>query len=120
MICTVLEAELWGIFHCLSIAWEKGFKKVLVECDSSQAAQLLNDGQAASDNLALKFGQPKGLVDVEFVEVDAVQNTLPLNESDLRGPELKVCSFSVYFAFVPLILQLRVVLWVQSVLLWHI
>ncbi|KAK5826609.1 hypothetical protein PVK06_021535 [Gossypium arboreum] len=45
--------KLWGIFHGLSIAWEKGFKKVVVECDSSQAVQLLNDGQAPSDNLAL-------------------------------------------------------------------
>ncbi|KAH1055333.1 hypothetical protein J1N35_033398 [Gossypium stocksii] len=49
----VREGELWGIFHGLSIASEKGFKKVVVECDSSQAVQLLNDGQAASDNLAL-------------------------------------------------------------------
>ncbi|KAK5826595.1 hypothetical protein PVK06_021521 [Gossypium arboreum] len=47
------KMELWGIFHCLSIAWEKEFKKVVMECDSSQAVQLLNDGQAASDNLAL-------------------------------------------------------------------
>ncbi|MFQ6644100.1 hypothetical protein Gotur_017721 [Gossypium turneri] len=29
------------------------FKKVVVECDSSQAVQLLNDGLAASHNLAL-------------------------------------------------------------------
>ncbi|KAH1055335.1 hypothetical protein J1N35_033400 [Gossypium stocksii] len=45
--------KLWGSFHGLFFAWEKGFKKLAVECDSSQAVQLLNDGQVASDNLAL-------------------------------------------------------------------
>ncbi|ONK64442.1 uncharacterized protein A4U43_C07F25970 [Asparagus officinalis] len=37
-----------------------------------------------------KFGQPKGFAYVEFVEVEAVQNALPLNESELHGHQLKV------------------------------
>ena len=37
-----------------------------------------------------KFGQPKGFAYVEFVEVDAVQNSLLLNESELHGRQLKV------------------------------
>ncbi|XP_050387725.1 polyadenylate-binding protein 1 [Argentina anserina] len=37
-----------------------------------------------------KFGQPKGFAYVEFVEVDAVQNALILNESELHGRQLKV------------------------------
>ncbi|XP_031393358.1 polyadenylate-binding protein 1 isoform X1 [Punica granatum] len=37
-----------------------------------------------------KFGQPKGFAYVEFVEVDAVQNALLLNESELHGRQLKV------------------------------
>ncbi|ONK68559.1 uncharacterized protein A4U43_C05F13250 [Asparagus officinalis] len=37
-----------------------------------------------------KFGQPKGFAYVEFVEVEAVQNALPLNESELHGRQLKV------------------------------
>ena len=40
-----------------------------------------------------KFGQPKGFAYVEFVEVDAVQNALLLNESELHGRQLKVPSF---------------------------
>ncbi|XP_020085090.1 polyadenylate-binding protein 2 [Ananas comosus] len=39
-----------------------------------------------------KFGQPKGFAYVEFVEVDAVQNALLLNESELHGRQLKVCA----------------------------
>ncbi|KAG1362101.1 polyadenylate-binding protein 2 [Cocos nucifera] len=39
-----------------------------------------------------KFGQPKGYAYVEFVEVDAVQNALLLNESELHGRQLKVCA----------------------------
>ncbi|XP_031259456.1 polyadenylate-binding protein 1 isoform X2 [Pistacia vera] len=37
-----------------------------------------------------KFGQPKGFAYVEFVEVDAVQNALLLNETELHGRQLKV------------------------------
>lgn len=37
-----------------------------------------------------KFGQPKGFAYVEFVEIDAVQNALILNESELHGRQLKV------------------------------
>ncbi|PNY07421.1 polyadenylate-binding protein 2-like [Trifolium pratense] len=37
-----------------------------------------------------KFGQPKGYAYVEFVEVEAVQEALSLNESELHGRQLKV------------------------------
>ncbi|KAL3645148.1 Polyadenylate-binding protein 1 [Castilleja foliolosa] len=37
-----------------------------------------------------KFGQPKGFAYVEFVEVEAVQNAVLLNESELHGRQLKV------------------------------
>ncbi|KAJ6908166.1 hypothetical protein NC651_018569 [Populus alba x Populus x berolinensis] len=37
-----------------------------------------------------KFGQPKGFAYVEFVEVEAVQEALALNESELHGRQLKV------------------------------
>ncbi|KAL3647546.1 Polyadenylate-binding protein 1 [Castilleja foliolosa] len=37
-----------------------------------------------------KFGQPKGFAYVEFVEAEAIQNGLLLNESELHGRQLKV------------------------------
>ncbi|KAL2925196.1 Polyadenylate-binding protein 3 [Bienertia sinuspersici] len=37
-----------------------------------------------------KFGQPKGYAYVEFVETDAVQEAIRLNESVLHGRQLKV------------------------------
>lgn len=37
-----------------------------------------------------KFGQPKGFAYVEFVEQEAVQDALQLNESELHGRQLKV------------------------------
>ncbi|XP_068470429.1 polyadenylate-binding protein 2-like isoform X2 [Phaseolus vulgaris] len=37
-----------------------------------------------------KFGQPKGFAYVEFVEVEAVQEAILLNESELHGRQLKV------------------------------
>lgn len=49
-----------------------------------------------------KFGQPKGFAYVEFVETEAVQEALLLNESELHGRQLKVFflySFSQFFFF---------------------
>nr|XP_011465382.1 PREDICTED: polyadenylate-binding protein 2-like [Fragaria vesca subsp. vesca] len=37
-----------------------------------------------------KFGQPKGYAYVEFLEAEAVQKALALNESELHGRQLKV------------------------------
>ncbi|XP_019171636.1 PREDICTED: polyadenylate-binding protein 2-like isoform X2 [Ipomoea nil] len=37
-----------------------------------------------------KFGQPKGYAYVEFLETEAVQEALLLNESELHGRQLKV------------------------------
>lgn len=37
-----------------------------------------------------KFGQPKGYAYVEFLEQEAVQEALLLNESELHGRQLKV------------------------------
>ncbi|XP_027107281.1 polyadenylate-binding protein 1 [Coffea eugenioides] len=37
-----------------------------------------------------QFGQPKGFAYVEFVETEAVQNALMLNESELHGRPIKV------------------------------
>lgn len=37
-----------------------------------------------------KFGQPKGFAYVEFLEQEAVQEALLLNETELHGRQLKV------------------------------
>lgn len=37
-----------------------------------------------------KFGQPKGFAYVEFLEQEAIQEALQLNESELHGRQLKV------------------------------
>ncbi|WRX16316.1 RNA recognition motif domain - like 10 [Theobroma cacao] len=37
-----------------------------------------------------KYGQPKGYAYVEFLEAEAVQEALVLNESELHGRQLKV------------------------------
>ncbi|XP_021826059.1 uncharacterized protein LOC110766949 [Prunus avium] len=41
-IGSVLEAELWGIFWGLSLAWDSGFRTVEVESDSKVAVTLIN------------------------------------------------------------------------------
>lgn len=47
-----------------------------------------------------KYGQPKGYAYVEFLEAEAAQEALLLNESELHGRKLKVkFSFFLYFFF---------------------
>jgi len=31
--CSILEAELWGIFHGLKIVWSRGFQKIKMFVD---------------------------------------------------------------------------------------
>ncbi|KAL5844623.1 hypothetical protein ACOSQ3_010676 [Xanthoceras sorbifolium] len=38
---SVIEAELWSTFKGLRLAWEAGFRKVVIECDSKRAIDLL-------------------------------------------------------------------------------
>ncbi|PIA52067.1 hypothetical protein AQUCO_01000152v1 [Aquilegia coerulea] len=38
-----------------------------------------------------KYNRPTGYAYVEFLEIEAVQKALHINESELRGRQLKVC-----------------------------
>lgn len=40
---SIAEAELWGIFYGINLAWNIGFKVVEIECDFSSAIGLLNN-----------------------------------------------------------------------------
>ena len=51
-----------------------------------QACGTINRVTIRSD----KYGQPKGYAYVEFLEPEAVQEALLLNESELHGRQLKV------------------------------
>ncbi|MCH99743.1 putative non-LTR retroelement reverse transcriptase [Trifolium medium] len=41
---SVLEAELWGIYHGLKLSWERGFRKIRVYSVSLIAVKLRKDG----------------------------------------------------------------------------
>lgn len=76
--CSVVEAELWGIFHGTSIACSRGFNNLIVETDSFEAAQLLLNngvGNALGSNVALdilKVGD--GSLNCEWVAIDRDMN----------------------------------------------
>ena len=40
----VWMAELWGIYTALSLAWQHGFRYIILESDSKVAVQLVNQG----------------------------------------------------------------------------
>lgn len=42
--CSVLEAELWAIYHGLSLAWGRGFRNIIIDSDSINAVKLLSEG----------------------------------------------------------------------------
>ncbi|KAK8485664.1 hypothetical protein V6N12_019191 [Hibiscus sabdariffa] len=43
------QIELWGILLGLRLAWDNGFKKVLVQSDNQEAAKRLNEAKSDSD-----------------------------------------------------------------------
>ena len=43
-ICPVTIAELWGIYYALHLAWENGFRHLILEVDSMSALQLVRGG----------------------------------------------------------------------------
>ena len=55
-----------------------------------------------------KFGQPKGFAYVEFVEIEAVQEALLLNESELHGRQLKVSLQLQSWANISMNIQMRI------------
>lgn len=51
--CSVLEAELQGILHGLRIAWNRGYKSLMVEAYSTEAIDLLSRGGTGDNNTQL-------------------------------------------------------------------
>ena len=45
-------AELWGVFHGLSLAWRAGFRKVILEVGAMVVLHILQSGVAGNGNLA--------------------------------------------------------------------
>lgn len=46
-----LEAELWSLYHGISLAWGRGFTSLEVETDSQQATDIMVDNQTSSHSL---------------------------------------------------------------------
>ncbi|WCJ37652.1 Polynucleotidyl transferase ribonuclease H-like superfamily protein [Euphorbia peplus] len=49
-ICSVLRAELWGIYDGLTLAWNLGYRKVQVEVDSKLCVDLLTRTDTPSND----------------------------------------------------------------------
>ncbi|KAF7808539.1 putative ribonuclease H protein At1g65750 family [Senna tora] len=46
--CSILEAELWGVFYGLDLAWRCGFERIIVEVDSRLACEFLSSSGDSS------------------------------------------------------------------------
>ncbi|KAJ6929297.1 polyadenylate-binding protein 3-like isoform X2 [Populus alba x Populus x berolinensis] len=78
LACGELDVPLIGLvdYACTPEEVQQHFQS----CGTVNRVTILTD----------KFGQPKGFAYVEFLEVEAVQEALALNESELHGRQLKV------------------------------
>lgn len=63
---SVIEAELWGIFEGLKIAWKAGYKKVVVESDSQNAILLLKKNTLANHPLFSIIQECKAIFENEW------------------------------------------------------
>lgn len=82
---------------CFQNPWINGVLQVDYSCTPEEVQQHFQSCGTVNRVTILtdKFGQPKGFAYVEFVETEAVQEALLLNESELHGRQLKV--FYIYF-----------------------
>lgn len=71
-----MELELQVDYACTPEEVQQHFQS----CGTVNRVTILTD----------KFGHPKGFAYVEFLEAEAVQEALLLNESELHGRQLKV------------------------------
>ncbi|XP_012461277.1 uncharacterized protein LOC105781288 [Gossypium raimondii] len=52
-VATVLHSELWAILDGLNLAWDRGFRKIILESDSKEAIDIINNGSDFLSTLAL-------------------------------------------------------------------
>nr|KYP49275.1 Polyadenylate-binding protein 2 [Cajanus cajan] len=76
LFCVIWPTCQWVDYACTPEEVQQHFQS----CGTVNRVTILTD----------KFGQPKGFAYVEFVEAEAVQEALLLNESELHGRQLKV------------------------------
>lgn len=90
--CTALEANLWGIFHGVSLAWSRGYNNLVIEVDSREAISLLKDCNAENHQWLpaireiLEIG--KGIIEIEWTtigrELNAVADCLAKENNRIR------------------------------------
>ncbi|KAF7816000.1 hypothetical protein G2W53_029969 [Senna tora] len=61
--CDILWAELRGILDGLELLWNKGFRKVVIECDSKVALELVENGTTENHPCSGLVHQIRSLVD---------------------------------------------------------
>ena len=50
--CSVIETELWAIYHGLNYAWDSGIRNLILESDSANAVKLVKSRVSAAHPLA--------------------------------------------------------------------
>lgn len=49
--CSIFEAELWGIFEGLKLAWVLGFRKIIAESDPLSVVMMINGAEDGGNNM---------------------------------------------------------------------
>lgn len=95
-VCQLLPSSLFAESVCFQNPWINGVLQVDYSCTPEEVQQHFQSCGTVNRVTILtdKFGQPKGFAYVEFVETEAVQEALLLNESELHGRQLKVLYIS--------------------------
>ena len=60
--CSVIVAELWGVYQELIMAWDHGVRWLLVEVDSQCVVQMLNNLEAITNEYSPLASSIKELI----------------------------------------------------------
>lgn len=97
-ICTTPLAELWGVYYGLLIAWERGFRQVELELDSSLVVGWLQSGISDTHPLAFLVRLCHGF----FLRDWLVRVTHVFREANRLADSLANYAFSLQLGFHPL------------------
>ena len=65
-ICNLVVAELWGAYYALKLAWEIGFKQIILEFDSKYLVENILRSDPSSMKFQPLFNKIRSFVQMEW------------------------------------------------------
>ncbi|KAG7594142.1 Reverse transcriptase zinc-binding domain [Arabidopsis thaliana x Arabidopsis arenosa] len=94
-VCSAMLAELWGVYYGLYVAWEKGYRRVVLESDSALVVGYLQSGIEETHPLAFLVRMCHGFISRDWI----VRVTFVYREANRLADGLANYAFTLPLGF---------------------